>query len=61
MSHSIVVHLKDGRAIDISAFSPEEAIRHLRALGVTVDDIAQTVHVIRRENVDAPTRARVEH
>ena len=54
---SIVVFLKDGRAIDITHMDPEAAIDHLRTLGVTSDEIAATVHRVR---LDAP-EARPAH
>lgn len=43
---SVIVHLKDGRTIDITDRSPEEGVAHLRALGVTLDDIHHTAHLI---------------
>lgn len=43
----VIVQLKDGRRIDISGRTPEDAVAHLRALGVTTDDIEHTTHLCR--------------
>ena len=49
-----VVHLKDGRQIDISDCTAEEALARLREAGVTLEDIEQTVHVCR--DLEGPRR-----
>lgn len=57
MTFDVVVHLKDGRAIDLSGRTVDEAIAHLRALGVSIpDDIRETHHLIR----DPEVLARIE-
>jgi hypothetical protein len=43
---SVVCHLKDGREIDLSNLTAEEAVQKLKSEGVNTDDIQSTVHRI---------------
>jgi hypothetical protein len=43
---SVVCHLKDGREIDLSNLTAEEAVLKLQSAGVKTDDIEATVHHI---------------
>jgi hypothetical protein len=42
---NVVVYLKDGRRIDISGRTPQDAVSYLQSVGVrTPADIERTVH-----------------
>lgn len=44
---SITIELHDGRVIDVTHLPPTAIVDHLRALGVRLDDIKNTIHRIR--------------
>lgn len=39
-----VVYLHDGREIDLAGLTVDEAIAKMRALGITPDDVRETIH-----------------
>lgn len=41
-----IVHLRDGRTVDISGLSAEDAIGKLHALGIDPSQIARTEHQV---------------
>lgn len=43
-SVSVIVELRDGRFVDVTSLSAEDAVAHLRALGTTHADVVRTIH-----------------
>jgi hypothetical protein len=50
--HRVIVHLKDGREIDLSGLSAETAIARLCELGVGPAQIAHTEHRLAKTLAD---------
>jgi hypothetical protein len=54
---TVIVHLHSGAQIDISTLTPDEAVAELQRRGVSLADIAQTVHYIERAEIERAARA----